>query len=76
MYVDLANIHIDETGIYVTFYDEEWIQVTELHKDEKGFSVVMNKDKWASILWKCPGCGFENKFWKRTCENCGYRPRH
>lgn len=73
IYLQLDQVMITLDGIFVLLEDD-WITTDAIYKDSFGL-FFKPRDEW-TVHWKCPICGFKNSAWKRSCGNCGYKPRH
>lgn len=74
--IDIHPEHIAITpeGIFFQLNDQ-WLVTDALHRDSRGLFVSSVKSEF-STSWNCPKCGHENSFWRRSCANCGHKPRH
>jgi len=74
IYLQPDQVAITSDGIFF-LQGDYWIMTDAIYNDNFGLFISRAKDEW-SLHWKCPKCGHENGAWRRSCANCGYKPRH
>lgn len=74
IYVDPNQVTIAPEGIFVQL-GNDWIATDAVYHDSSGCYISGVSNEW-SFYWTCPECGHENSPFNRSCEECGYKPRH
>ncbi len=73
-YIQPNQINVTQDGIFI-LNEDIWIMTDAVHHDGSRLYISSLSEEW-SFKWECPKCGYENGPFTRSCENCGYKPRH